>query len=106
MARMALIALEKSARFEQGAKIAQHFRAAAKHDPVGRSIESRQLKVLKDLVGRDQIRDATGVAERLPGDCRIIDELLTHAFAQKFMLGKVTGNAFTIGQFRNLAAAM
>ena len=103
---VAVIAFDEAAALEQRLDVAQHVRAAADHHPVSLLVQRREVEILEQLLGGDQVGDAAGVAERLARHRRIVDELFAHAVAQKFVAGQLLRDALAIGELGDLAHAV
>ena len=65
MAGLGVAAFSEALLFERLAQIFQHAGAAAQHDAIGLDVQRRQADVVEQLLRRDEVGDASPIAERL-----------------------------------------
>jgi hypothetical protein len=65
MAELGMAAFSEAPLFERLAQIFQHAGAAAQHDAIGLDVQRRQADVVEQLLRRDEVGDASPIAERL-----------------------------------------
>src|SRR3979490_2504956 len=106
MAGLGMAAFSAAALFECLAQIFQHAGAAAQHDAVSLDVQRRQADVVEQLLRRDEVGDASPIAERLARHRGIIDKFLAHQRSKELIVAQARHQLLAVSQFGDLPAAV
>lgn len=106
VAGFAVIALFEAPLTDNRDQIAQHVGTAAHHRAIVVRGQRIQPDFVEQLVGRNEVRQPTPIAERLARYGGIVNELPGNQFAEEFVPRQFLCDQFFIGEFGNLPTAV
>src|SRR3984957_8432402 len=106
MPRMIITSFLEAHIIEQLARIPQHVRAAAKHHAIVLYRKRRNIKIRKELLGLNQVRNPAAIGKLLARDRRVINQLFLDQFAKVLVRRQVLGDEILVRKFIDETAGM